>query len=83
VCVCVCVYDFSLLCHSLTHSLSGQDVAVKIEQLGVEVEEQANVLTELTVLQSLQSLQHDNLVRYSGAGKIMKSATEAKVRVSE
>ena len=56
-------------------------MAVKIEDLGAEPEEQTNVLTELTVLRSL-ALQHDHLVKFRGAGKLLKSPAEAKVIIS-
>lgn len=64
---------------------NGEKVAVKIESLGPGEEEQVNVLTELTVLQSLcppsslSSPLHPRLVGYRGAGKLLKSPTEAKV----
>ena len=57
---------------------SSEKVVVKIEQLGAGDVEQVNILTELTVLQSI-SHGNRNLVQYYGAGKLHKSPSEAKV----
>lgn len=58
-------------------SIGGEMFAVKVEDLKTGVEEQLNILSELTMLQSLP---HDALVKYFGAGYLSKSSSEAKVR---
>jgi serine/threonine protein kinase len=50
--------------------------AVKVEDLRTGVEEQLNILSELTLLQSLP---HECLVKYFGTGYLSKSSAEAKV----
>ncbi len=57
-------------------SMNGKKYAVKIEDFRVGVEEQVNLLSELTILQSLP---HERLVSYQGAGYISKCDSEAKV----
>lgn len=59
-------------------AIGGKKYAVKVEDLRTGVEEQLNILSELTVLQSLP---HDNLVKYYGTGCLSKSLAEAKVSV--
>ena len=50
--------------------LDGESVAVKIEEFSCNVEEQVNLLVELTVLQSLP---HERMVRFVGAGYVTKT----------
>lgn len=52
--------------------------AVKIEDIQIDVEEQVNILTELTILQSIP---HSRLVKFNGAGYLTKSNSVAKVRL--
>ena len=59
-------------------ALNGLSYAVKIEDFLPGVEEQINLLVELTILQSLK---HDRLVSYFGSGYLSKSSSGAyKVR---
>ena len=57
-------------------AIGSDKYAVKVEDLRTGVEEQLNILSELTVLQSLP---HECLVKFFGAGYLSKSAIEAKV----
>lgn len=50
--------------------------AIKVEDLRTGVEEQVNILSELTILQSYP---HECLVRFFGTGYLSKSLSEAKV----
>jgi len=60
-------------------SFKGNTYAVKIEDFMTGIEEQVNLLVELSILQSLQ---HDRLVSYFGAGYLSKSsATAYKVMI--
>jgi serine/threonine protein kinase len=53
--------------------------AVKVEDLRTGVEEQVNILSELTILQSFP---HHCLVKFFGTGYLSKSLSEAKVHSS-
>ena len=50
--------------------------AIKVEDLRTGVEEQVNILSELTILQSFP---HHCLVKFFGTGYLSKSLSEAKV----
>ena len=52
--------------------LHGETYAVKIEEFSDSIEEQVNLLVELTVLQSLP---HETMVRFVGAGALTKNNT--------
>jgi len=55
-------------------ALNGLSYAVKIEDFLPGVEEQINLLVELTILQSLK---HDRLVSYFGSGYLSRSSSGA------
>ena len=55
-------------------NLNGSSYAVKVEDFLPGVEEQVNLLVELTILQSLP---HDRLVPFFGAGYLTKSSSGA------
>jgi serine/threonine protein kinase len=56
--------------------MNREKYAVKVEDLYTGIEEQVNILSELTILQSLP---HEHLVKYFGTGYLSKSQAEAKV----
>ena len=59
--------------------VKSKEYAIKIVECGSDtIEQQVNVLSELTVLQSIN---HDRLVKFYGACMITKSDLQAKVSV--
>ena len=59
-------------------NMNGENYAVKIEDFSYGIEEQVNLIVELTILQSLP---HNRMVRFYGAGYQSNSLTGAKVRM--
>lgn len=58
--------------------MNREKYAIKIEDLFTGVEEQVNILSELTILQSYP---HEYLVKFYGTGSLSKSDSEAKVNI--
>ena len=59
-------------------TIGDESYAVKIEEFTEGIEEQVNILVELTMLQSYP---HERLVRFFGAGFLPKSTVGAKVQL--
>jgi hypothetical protein len=57
--------------------MDGETYGVKIIDFNPNIEEQINVIIELTMLQSLP---HERLVKFKGAGYLPTPSTGAKVR---
>ena len=60
--------------------MHGETYAVKVEDFNSGVEEQVNLIVELTILQSLP---HDRMVRFYGAGYQAVSPTGPQVNKTE
>ena len=59
--------------------MDGETFAVKMQDFTVGIEEQVNLIVELTILQSLP---HDRMVRFHGAGLQLLPAGPKVIRLS-